>query len=258
MNKRIALLLFTLSMPVSLWAAEIDGRVDWAQRITLGTPVSGVIAEVNAQPGQRVKQDDVLLKLDSTNFTARVRRAKAELNKTRYALAEEERQWERAQELYERTVTSDRQLKVSEIAYQTAKANHSSASAELSMANKALADSSIRAPFDSVVIERHVNPAETVVTKLQHVPMITLGMTGRYHAVGSVDEETAAKLKNGMPVEVEVDGKTTKAEIVYVAVEPSFGGSKVISADNNRYIIKAEFASGELLRIGIPVTIILP
>lgn len=248
MNKRIAILIATLCMPISLLAADIDGRLDWAERVTLSTPVSGVVAEVNAQPGMQVKKGDVLLKLGPADFKTRIRRARAAVTKTRHALAEAEREWERGQELYERTVTSDRELKLSEIAYQSAKADHSAASAELSMATKALADSMIKAPFDGIIIGRHVSKAETVITRQQNVPMITMGMTGRYHVVASVDADTASKLQNGASVRVKTNGQEHAGKIVFVAVEP----------ENGSYTVKAGFETADILRIGTSATIVMP
>lgn len=248
MNRFITTIFLFTCMPQLVLAAQIDGQLDWAKRVVLGTPVSGVIAEVPAKPGMQVKKGDVLLKLDQTNFNAHVRQARAQANKTRYAYEEEQRQWERAQELYERTVTSTRELKVSEISYQAAKADYNTAQAELVLARQALADSVIKAPFDGVVVATHVSPAETVVTRLQQVPMVTLGMIGRYHVVGSVDESAASSLSVGLDAQVEIGGRTISGKIVYVAVEP----------ENGSYTVKAEFDSGQQLRIGTKARIITP
>lgn len=249
MNKFITVLTGMLAfMPTLLLAADINGQVDWAQRVTLSTPVSGVVAEVLVNPGMQVKQGDVLLKLDVTNFVANVDRARAHANKTRFALAEAKREWDRAKELFERAVLADRELKLVEIDYAAAKADNSSALAELSLATQALDDSVIKAPFNGIIIGRHVSPAETVTTRLQNVAMITMGMTGRYDAVASVDAATAAGLKNGMKVMVKTAGQETHAEIIFVAVEP----------DKGTYTIKAGFETDKILRIGTPATIIIP
>lgn len=248
MITRITFLMIALCMPFSLWAASIDGKVDWAERVTLGTPVSGVVAEINAQPGQQVKKGDVLLRLGPADYESRIKRARAAVTKTRTALAEAEREWERAQELYERQVTSDHELKTEGVKYQTARANHAAASAELAMAEKALRDSTIRAPFDGIIIGRHISVAETAITRQQNVPMITMGMTGRYHAVASVDAATAESLANGMSVKVETAGQVYDGKVIFVAVEP----------ENGSYTIKADFDTADILRIGTSATIVTP
>lgn len=244
-----AYLLFALTIPAAVLAADYEANIAWAKRVTLSTPVSGVVDEVSVSAGSRVKKGQVLLRLEPGNFNTRVQKARAAEESTRYALAEAEREFERAQELYERTVLADHDLKVAEIGYKTARAHHSAAKAELSDARKALADSVIHAPFDGVVIATHVAAAETVVTRLQNVPMITMAMTGRYQAHAALNATSIAARHAGEAVEVRVDGKTYSGKVMHAGIEPDAAG---------RYLLAVEFDSSELLRNGIPATIVTP
>lgn len=243
----IAIPMLLVLAPALLSAAELEASVDWAQRVTLSTPVSGVVAEVPVTPGSEVRKDQVLLRLDAANFNTRITRARAAEESRRYAMAEDKREYERARELYDRTVLSDHDLKIAEIAYKTSAAHHSAAKAELDDARKALEDSVIKAPFDGVVIATHVAPSETVVTALQNVPMVSLGMTGRYRAVAKLNATSIAALHSGDSVRVRVAGKEYSGRIEHVGVEADAEG---------RYSVAAAFESGELLRSGMPATLL--
>ena len=75
--KRVACLLglVLLGAGVESAAAEVTGVLDWLRRVELGTPVSGVVAEVLVRPGDRVERDQVLLRLQAPRFEAELARA---------------------------------------------------------------------------------------------------------------------------------------------------------------------------------------
>ncbi|QDU71090.1 efflux RND transporter periplasmic adaptor subunit [Mucisphaera calidilacus] len=66
----------TADLPVSF---EFIGRTASSQRVEIRTRVAGFLDEVAYEEGKRVKQGDVLFKIDPAPFEARLRAAKAEL-----------------------------------------------------------------------------------------------------------------------------------------------------------------------------------
>ena len=69
------LLWFTGSQVAT--AAGFDGKVEWAQRIALSVPVSGVVETVAVDTGQPIKKGQVLVQLEQTPFVAELASAKA-------------------------------------------------------------------------------------------------------------------------------------------------------------------------------------
>jgi Multidrug resistance efflux pump len=67
-------LLLAGSLAATAWAAD---------RVSLTTPVSGVVKEVYVQVGQRVRKGDKLLALDDTRLKARVMEAEAGVMRAR-------------------------------------------------------------------------------------------------------------------------------------------------------------------------------
>src|SRR5574340_243925 len=86
-----------------------------ADKLELITRVSGVVAEVLVKPGQRVKKGAVLLRLDTTVLQARLDEASAEEARARADEADAKRDMERAQELFNRTVSSTTELDAAEL-----------------------------------------------------------------------------------------------------------------------------------------------
>lgn len=232
-------------------AEDIDALVGWSQRVEMSTAVSGVVDEVLINVGDQVSKGDVLLRLDTTRIEAAVKSAKASKKDAQYKLNEAEREWHRARELYDRTVLSDRDLQLAENGLITAQAVFAQASSHYISASRDLIESSIRAPFAAVILERRAEPGQTVVTRLQSVPLLTLAATKNYLALGMVSPLLAGKLASGQPAAVTVGGKKFNGIITSVGFEPV--------ANGNGYPISVRFVTGgSLLRAGQPATIHLP
>ena len=185
-----ALLLLLCAAPV--WAAGTPGTLEWARRVELSTPVSGVVATVNVEPGDQVDKGEALVALDQRGFHAEVLRARADKRRLAQALAEAKRQRNRAQELYDRTLLSQHDLDLAKIAYTTARAKYEAADAALIQAMLDLEYSTVRAPFAGVVLARPAQVGQTVVSRLRSVPLVVRAERRRAGA-GTAGEEGAGE-----------------------------------------------------------------
>ena len=93
-----------------------QATLQWGQRAELGTLVSGVVAEVPVRAGQSVNKGALLVTLDDRGFRARVQGAQAAVTRTGVRFEEAKREQERAIELYDRTVLSEHERQLAEIA----------------------------------------------------------------------------------------------------------------------------------------------
>ena len=168
MNQRmaaIALAGFGLAGAGPLWAAD---------KIELTTRVSGVVETVLVKPGQRVKKGAVLLRLDRTVLQARLAEASAEYARAQADEADAKRDQGRAQELYDRTVSSTSELEAATLRYARAQAGLSAAQARRVIAQKNLADAELKAPLAGVVDAVPGGPGTVVVADCQPKPLIIL------------------------------------------------------------------------------------
>jgi len=168
MNQRmaaIALAGLSLLGTHPLWAAD---------KVELTTRVSGVVESVLVKPGQRVKKGAVLLRLDRTILQARLEEATADHARAQADEADAKREQGRAQELYDRTVSSTSELEAAELRYARAQAALSAAQARRVIAQKNLADAELKAPFDGVVSAIPGGAGTVVVADCQPKPLIVL------------------------------------------------------------------------------------
>ena len=168
MNQRmaaVALAGLSLVGASPLWAVD---------KLELTTRVSGVVETVLVKPGQRVKKGAVLLRLDRTVLQARLEEAQAEHARAQADEAEAKREQGRAQELYDRTVSSTSELEAAQLRYARAKAALSAAQARRVIAQKNLADAELKAPFGGVVDAVPGGPGTVVAADCQPKPLIIL------------------------------------------------------------------------------------
>ncbi len=159
-------LLLAGSLAATAWAAD---------RVSLTTPVSGVVKEVYVQVGQRVRKGDKLLALDDTRLKARVMEAEAGVMRARQEAEEAGRELKRAEELYDRGVSSTTEFDAAKLKHARAAAGAQEAEARLTIAQKNLEDSVLRAPFDGVIRAREAEPGMYVPAQLDPPTLIILG-----------------------------------------------------------------------------------
>lgn len=58
-------------------AASLDAKVEWAERVSLSVPVSGIVSQVTVETGQNIKPGQILLRLDQDPFKTALQEAKA-------------------------------------------------------------------------------------------------------------------------------------------------------------------------------------
>ena len=146
-----------------MWAAD---------SVELTTRVSGVVAEVRVKPGQRVKKGALLLRLDKTILQAYFDEASAEHTRAQADESEAKRDLERAQELFNRTVSSTSELDDAKLRYARARAALGVARAHQVIAQKNVQDAELKAPFDGVVSAVPGVPGTVVAADCQPKPLV--------------------------------------------------------------------------------------
>jgi len=149
----------------SLWAAD---------RIELTTRVSGVVDQVLVKAGQRVSKGTVLLRLERTILQARLDEAVAEHARAQADESDAKRELERAQELFNRTVSSTTEFDAAVLRHVRAQAGLSAAGARRVIAQQNLKDAELRAPFDGVVSAVPGAPGTVVTADCQPKTLVIL------------------------------------------------------------------------------------
>ncbi len=164
------------------WRDEVivRGRTKAERKVVVRAEISGAIAETPAELGALVSEGDVLCRI---NVDARA----AQLAEARASLAKAKLDYDAAVKLSEGGFRS-------ETAVASAKALRDQAAAQLERAQNDLAKTDIKAPFDGVYDERHVetgdfmNVGDPCATVIQRSPFLV---------VGAVSERDVAKINKG-------------------------------------------------------------
>lgn len=225
-------------------AAQWNGVVDWSQRTELGTSASGVVTSVPVRAGDRVKKGQLLVQLEQAALQARFDQRKAELRHGELMLAEANRELERAEELYARTLLADHDLDVAKIAHAEAEAAYQASRAEYHQAREDLDNSALRAPYDAVILARHIQPAETVNSNCQTQALLTLAPATQMRVRILVAADKLAGFAADRSVTVEVAGERYQGEVAAIGYEGESLNDAV------RYPVDVVFASGDALLVG--------
>jgi multidrug efflux system membrane fusion protein len=233
-------------------ALDLDGSLAWGQRVELGTLVSGVVSEVAVRPGDTVEQGASLLRLDDRGFHAEVKRARAMLARAESELDEARREDERAQELYDRTLLSDHERQVAQIALVDAQSSASEAQAALTQARLDLERSHIKAPFDARVLAVNAAVGQAVVTRLQSQPLIVLVDNRAMLAQAEIGASQLAELEVGQAAQVGLGGEWLEGRIYDIGLEPLRHGERE-AIYRIRVMFEAE--PEQVLRAGMPAVL---
>lgn len=187
-----------------IFSVNSTGTVQPVLSVQVGSFVSGPIKSVGVEFNAKVKADQVLAEVDPLIYTAQRDQAKAalacaeaNLMQAEAKLDQAEHEWKRAQSLYAKNAIADTDYDVSKANCQTARANVAvcKATIEQSKASLKLAETNlgytvIRSPVDGTVIDRKIDPGQTVASQFQTPELFKVApdMEKRMFIFASVDE----------------------------------------------------------------------
>ena len=194
---------------------DVLGRLVARQNGPVAARVAERVAGVQVQVGDRVKRGDVLallsddrLESDRELRAATVRAAKAAVARDRANAAKARQTLERQQRLkgstaYRRDLADDaeRDYEIAQASLVRAEADLAAAVAQLNLAEIAVADASVRAPYDGVVTVKHTSAGAYVRIG---DPVVTLLNDAEIEIEADVPADRLAALPPGTAVEAEV------------------------------------------------------
>lgn len=136
---------------------KFPGRVDAEKKAELAFRVPGTVQEILVKEGDPVTQDQVLIRLDPTDYEIAMRDAKATFERT-------QNDFQRAQELVDKGF-------ISRSDFDTKEAEFKNARAALERAEQDLKYTTLRASFDGTISKRYVEPFEEVQAKQEVLAM---------------------------------------------------------------------------------------
>ena len=213
------------------------GTLEPTNQVDVGSELSGTIREMTVEENSRVTVNQVLARLDTTKLDAQYLESKAELAsaqakvlQTRATTREAANNLARlkhVRRLSNNKVPSQYDLDTAEATLARARADEAAAKADVSKARAALevietdlSKSVIRSPMNGVVLDRSVEPGQTVAASLEAPVLFTLAEDlSQMELKVDVDEADVGLVREGQEAIFVVDAypdRTFKAQITRV------------------------------------------
>jgi RND family efflux transporter MFP subunit len=189
-----------------------SGYVVARRKAVVSAKIQGRLAELKVEEGSRVREGELIARLESADYQAQVSRAAAQVQRAQADLAEHQRQLRLAEGLTRENVMAKDQLEAVESRVRIAEADLSQARADLDFAQATLRNTRILAPFTGTVVKKMAEVGESVAPIPPGVNLST--SSGAVVALADLDtlevevdvaESNVARLGPEQPAEVAVE-----------------------------------------------------
>ena len=204
-----------------------SGTLNPVRSITIGTGVSGMIRELTVDFNDKVKQGQIIAKIDQREFQARYDQALAN--------------YELALKNHEYNISLMQQGFISKQALVTTENTMKAALGALDLSKKSLDDTLIRSPVDGVVVKRSVEVGQTVAASLQSPEIFIIARNlAEMQVETSIDESDVGRIEEGQEATFTVDafpnkvfnGKVKQVRKAPVNIQNVVTYTVLITADN--------------------------
>jgi membrane fusion protein, multidrug efflux system len=229
----------------------ISGSLTPLVQSQIKSRVAGEVLEVMHREGEAVRRGEVLLRIDTRSQEAQVASQQAALDKARADLGIATLNFHNSERLLAKKFIAQNVLDTARSVRDAAAASVKLAEAQLRLAEIALADAVVRAPFDAVVARRFAEPGEKVSSDSALLELVDLSRLELQAAAPAAETPAIAP---GQLAEVRVDGfgeRVFQARVERINPVTEQGSRQILlylSIDNaDRALRGGMFAQGELV-----------
>lgn len=217
-----------------------------SESIAIGSPYSGIVAQVFVQPGQAVKTGDPLFQLDDRSLKASVAiqssqlaTAEARVHTATANLEDLKDQLGRSERLHAETVVSEEEVTRRQFQVRLATARLDEARAEVLAARAAwqaarteLERSLVKAPLDATVLQVKIRNGEAIASGIAGQAPMVLGRLDPLHVRVDIDEHESWRVKSGARATGHLRGNSQlPLELVFVRFEPLVVPKRSLTGD---------------------------
>ena len=184
-------------------AIPFSGSLSPVVQTAVKSKVPGEVTHVHVREGEAVKQGQLLAQIDVADLQSRVDAQAAALEEVRARLNIAEKNRANSQQLLRQKFISQNAHDTTESTFDAAAASVRSQQAQLRIAQKALEDAAVRAPFAGIIATRTVHPGEKVGMDHQLFTLVDLARM-EIEAPAPTSEVPAVKV--GQSASFSVDG----------------------------------------------------
>ncbi len=223
------------------------GTLQPLQTVLVGSQVSGIVDAIHVDFNSRVRQGQLIARIESSTFAAEVRSAAAELEAAHARLELATLQWQRIQQMREQGIVTPAEVEEMRSDLRQADAQHSVRRHALERARRELQRSSIYSPTDGIVVSRNVDVGQTVAASLSAPVLFEIATDlSRMHIHAHVSEADIGHVREGQAVRFQVDahrerefvGEVVQVRNAPVTVDNVVHYETIITVDNPEGLLK--------------------
>ena len=207
-------------------ALPISGALKAVSSAIVKARVAGELQGLTVREGDAVQAGQVIARIDSTEFQARVRQARQQAQAARAQVVIAQRSFDNNRSLVEQGFISKTALESSAATLATAQANYQAAQAGAEIATKSLEDTVLRAPISGQMSQRMAQPGERVGIDARIVEIIDLSRLELEASVGATDSMNVGL---GQTAILQIEGTANPVRAKVVRINPSaVAGSRAV------------------------------
>lgn len=223
------------------------GTLSAVRTVQVGTQASGQISKIYVDFNDKVKQGQLLARIDPTLQEQAVEDAQAQLEKAQAQLTQAQDDYTRNKQMLDARVITPQEFETVQSTFSVQKATVKSAQIALDRARQNLSYTNIYAPIDGQIVERDVDVGQTVAASLSAPQLFLIANDmSEMQILASVDESDIGQIKEGQPVQFTVQsypGQTFTGTVKQVRLQSTTTDNVV----NYTAVIGVKNPDGKLL-----------
>ncbi len=239
----------------------LSGSLRALDLATVKARVAGEVRDVLVREGEPVRAGQVVARMDTAEYDARLAQARGNLNSARAQLDIAIKARDNNAALVEKGFISKNAFDNSASQYAGAKASVDAAQGALDVAQKQLNDTVLRAPITGLVSARNVQPGEKVSPDYKLIDIVNLQ---KMELEAAVPASEIARVTIGQSVDLHIEGLPRGLTGRVVRINPAAqAGSRSIPvyvqvANPDNQLRAGMFAEGKLILSSKPGVLALP
>lgn len=201
---------------------RVTGSVKATQNATLKAPVAATVETVMVQAGDTVKAGQLLATLDPVDLQQRLELAEQQWRSAQAQAAIAKRQWDSNEALVKQGFISNVAAQASQDSWLAAQAQAKAAQANVRLAQQALKDANICAPFAAQVARTWVRAGDRVGV---NAPVIELVDPSALEIEAQASAQQLANIALGQTARLHLDGNAQAVEAKLVRINPSMSSA---------------------------------
>lgn len=223
------------------------GNIEPVDTVVVGTQISGPVQSIYADFNSKVKQGQLLARIDPTVLTAQLNQIQANLASANSQLVYAKSTYERQTKLFAVGAISQVDNELALNNYNAAKAQVDNLQSQIKAAQKNLSYTDIYSPIDGTVLSRNVSVGQTVAASFNTPTLFVIAKDlTKMQVHASVDEADIGNVKVGQDVTFTVDAfpdDIFSGKVSDIRLEPAVSANVVtyttlIDAPNNEMKLK--------------------